>query len=107
MKTLRNPQPYGEQNTSPLKRNCVSILALDPRLLVQDKHVTPLKQTAGRDQRLAHVRDFPGGVHIASGACLDSKAPLPTVFDVRPVCALKTNSALRLGSRFQRVLGTH
>ena len=45
-------------------------LALDPRLLVQYKHVH------------AHIRDFPGGVHIASSACLDSKASLPIVLDV-------------------------
>ena len=25
MQTLRNPQPYGEQTTGPLKRNCISI----------------------------------------------------------------------------------
>ena len=57
---LRNPQPYGEQTTGPLKRNCVSILALDLGLLVQYKLVTYLEQTTGGNQRLAHIRDFLG-----------------------------------------------
>ena len=43
VKTLRNPKPYGEQITGPLKRNGVSIFALDPRFLIQYKLVTPLK----------------------------------------------------------------
>ena len=66
MKTRRNPQPYGEQTTDPLKRNGVSILAQDPRLLIHYKLVTSLKQTAGGYQRFAHVCDLAGGVHIAS-----------------------------------------
>ena len=81
MKTLRNPQPYGEQSTGPLKRKGV-ILALDSRLLILYKLVTPLKQTAGGNQRLAHIRDLPRGVRMAASACLDSRAPLPSVLEV-------------------------
>ena len=81
-KTIRNPQSYGEQATSPLKRNGVSILALDLRFLTQSKLVTSLQQTAGRNQRLAHIRDLPGVVHGATSACLDSEPSLRIVFDV-------------------------
>ena len=89
MKTLRNPQPYGEQTTGPLKRNDVFIVALDLRLLNLYKLVTSLKQTAGGDQRFAHIRNLPRGVHIASSACLDSKTPLPIVLDVGPIAPFK------------------
>ena len=89
VKTLRSPQPYGEQTTGPLKRICVSILALDPRLLVQYKLVTSLERTTGGDQRFAHICNLPRGVHVASSASLDSKAPLPIVLDVRPVCSFE------------------
>ena len=80
-KTLRNPQQYGEQTTGPLKWD-VFIFALHPRLLIQYKLVTSLKQTAGGDQRFAHICDLSRGVHIASSACPDSKAPLLMVLDV-------------------------
>ena len=53
----------------------VSILSLDLWLLVLNKLATSLRQTTGRDQRLARIRDFPDGVHSACSACLDSKAP--------------------------------
>ena len=62
------PQPYGEQATGPLKQNGVSILALDPLFFIQYKVVTSLKQTAGGNQRFAHICDLPGGVHVASSA---------------------------------------
>ena len=80
-------KPFGIHNRTAnklqvLSSGIVSSLALHPRLLVQNKLVTPLEQTAGRDERLAHIRDFPSGFHIASSACLDSKASLAVVLDV-------------------------
>ena len=56
---LRNPQPYGEQATGPLKRNGISILTLDPGLFIQYELMTSLKQTAGGNQRFAHICDPP------------------------------------------------
>ena len=47
-----------------------------------DKLATSLEQTTGRNQRLAHIGDFPGGAPIASSTCRDSKASLPVVLDV-------------------------
>ena len=41
--TLWNPQPYGEQTTAPLTRDGVSVLALDPRFLIQYELVPSLK----------------------------------------------------------------
>ena len=89
------------------KRNGVSIFALDLRFFIQYKLVTPLKWTVGGYQRFAHICDLPRGVHIASSACLDSKASLSWVLDVRPACSFETNSALRLGGRLQWKFSTH
>ena len=43
--------------------------------MIQDELVPPLKQTTGGDQRLAHICDFPCGVHGASSTRPDTKAP--------------------------------
>ena len=82
MKTLRNPQPYGEQATGPLKGNGISILTLDPQFFVQYELVTSLKQTAGGSQRLTHIRDVPSGVRVPSSTCLDPKPSLSIVLNV-------------------------
>ena len=77
-KTLTNPQPYGEQATG---RFSQADSYTGSSVIIQYKFVTSLKQTAGGDQRFAHICDFPSRVHVAASTCLDSKTSLPRVLD--------------------------
>ena len=104
VETLRNPQPYGEQTTAPLKPNGVSILALDPRLLIQYKLVTSLSSrrlaeiSGSRTSATSHVMFIllPALVLTRKRGCTQCSVCDPS---------FETNSAPR--SRLQWILGTH
>ena len=68
-------KPFGIHNRMANKLPVLSsgMVSLDPRFFIQHQLVTSLKQTAGGNQRFAHICDLAGGVHVASSACLDSK----------------------------------
>ena len=84
MKTLRNPQPYGEQTTGPLTRNCVSSLALDPWLLVKYAHL----RLGSRLQRYSAPTDLGSTLSTAPESTNASYSSPPRVLSLRSVTEL-------------------
>ena len=86
-----DPQRHGEQAATPLKSDDITHSCIGSWVSRLVQACAHLKQTIGRDQRLAHICDFPCGVHVASSTRLDTRTPLPVMFDMGSFRAFKTN----------------